>query len=121
MRVTDEMVRSWLVWGRNYGEIVSFEIVSDRGRKWRITLPAVVLTASGMQPGFIERDLVPTELMFTSREALAFGMGLAAAGARPETRHAKATRDWAWEEQANQAPSSSCALASRDKEDTDGR
>lgn len=116
MRVTDDMVRRWLAWGRNYGEIESFKMDGERGRKWRITLPDVLITPSGMEHGFIECERVPTELMFTSREALAFAMGLAAAGSRGETRYTTAARDWDWGEgQANRPPSTGSAVAIRNR------
>lgn len=96
MRVTDEMVKRYLIWARNYGEIQSFSIAADSGRKWLIKLPeGATVTASGMEPGWIERSIVPDELMFTSREALAFGMGLALAGSRSEPRLA-AQEKWGW-------------------------
>jgi hypothetical protein len=96
-RVTDDLVHGYLVWGRNYGEIESFSRVADRGRKWLVKLPAgATVTPSNMEPGFLEQRLVPDELMFTSREALAFGMGLAVAGARRETRTELANREWTW-------------------------
>jgi hypothetical protein len=97
MRVTDDMVRRYLVWARNYGEIESFSIAADSGRKWLIRIPeGTTATASGSEPGFIERDIIPDELMLTSREALAFGMGLALAGSRSETRSTTSQREWKW-------------------------
>jgi hypothetical protein len=101
VRVTDENVREWLVWARNYGEIESFEIAiaSKSGRKWLIRLPpGITVTASNSEPGILERRIVPNELMMTNREALAFGMGLAIAGARRETRYSFAAREWGWGE-----------------------
>lgn len=98
-RVTDDMVEGYLIWGRNYGEVESFRRVAPSGRKWMIKLPAgTTVTSSGMEPGFLERRIVPDELVLTSREALAFGMGLAVAGGRPTTRDAFSRREWGWGE-----------------------
>jgi hypothetical protein len=92
-------VGDWLVWGRNYGEIASYKRVTDAGRKWLVAIPeGVTITASGMEPGMIERRIVPDELVLTSREALAFGMGLAVAGSRPDSRRVVAEREWGWGE-----------------------
>lgn len=97
MRATDKDVRSWLVWARNYGEIASFEITAATGRKWLIRLPdGATITASNREPGMLERRIVPGEFVLTSREALAFGMGLAIAGARREARDSFAAREWGW-------------------------
>lgn len=96
-RVDDYEVDRYLVWARNYGEIESYERVAGKGRKWLIRLPAVApVTASGMEPGWSERSIVPQEFVLTSREALAFGFGLAVAGARSETRAETARREWDW-------------------------
>jgi hypothetical protein len=96
MRVTDDMVKRYLVWARNYGEIESFSIAARSGRKWLIRIPeGMPVTASGMAPGFLERAIVPSEFMLTSREALAFGMGLALAGSQPEPRSV-AQEIWGW-------------------------
>lgn len=98
MRVTDYEIERWLTWGRNYGEIASFRRVAARGRKWAITLPeGSTITASGAEPGFLERSIVPDEFVLTSREALAFGMGLAVAGDRPFPREAVARTQWGWD------------------------
>lgn len=99
MRVTDEMVRGWLVWARNYGEVVAYAVGSGAARRFRVRLPAGI-TANG-QPfrpreglfditGHDVGDVVPSELMLTAREALVFGYGCAVgrtaalAGERPE-------------------------------------
>lgn len=98
MRVDEDEVQRFLTWARNYHEIVSFEKVAQRGRKWLIALPPrAPITASGMVPGWSESSVVPDEVVLTSREALAFGYGLAIAGARPETRDSFAAREWGWE------------------------
>lgn len=98
LRVTDEHVRGFLVWARNYGEIESYERVANSGRKWRITLPAIA-TASGAESDSItnygQGRIVPASFVLTSREAVAFGYGLAVAGAR-EPRADFAAREWGW-------------------------
>jgi hypothetical protein len=72
-------------------------MVVGSGRKWVIRMPdGQTITASGQEPGIIERSIVPDEMVFTSREALAFGMGLAVAGARPMARSSFANREWGW-------------------------
>lgn len=97
-RVSEDQVRHFLIWGRNYGELRSYRSLPVRGRRWMITLPGDrPITASGMDPGLIERNLVPVEFVLTSREALAFGYGLAIAGARDELRSAYAKREWGWD------------------------
>lgn len=94
-RVTDSMVEHWLIWARNFGEIIGWnngkgELWSapvKGSRRWRVRLTPGV-TADG-QPfrakeglfdilGHTPEDAVPNELMLTSREALVFGMGCAA-------------------------------------------
>jgi len=97
-QVTDYMVEGFLVWARNYKEIDEFVKVAERGRKWRIRLPLghPPITASGLPVGWTENRVVPTEIVLTNREALAFGFGLAVAGARTELRSDFATREWGW-------------------------
>ncbi len=100
-RVTDDMVRSFLVWGRNYGEIERFERLPGGGRCWRVVLPASVRSHGkdtdllGVFADAPER-IVPTEFVLTSREALAFGYGLAAAGITM-SRAEFAAQNWGWE------------------------
>jgi hypothetical protein len=96
-RVTDDMVTGFLVWARNYGEIESYRQVADSGRKWRIRLPMgePPVTASGRH-AWTEDRIVPTEFVLTSREALAFGYGVALAGGRTELRADFAKREWGW-------------------------
>jgi hypothetical protein len=97
LRVTDDAVDHWLVWARNYGEIESYKKIAERGRKWLVKMPeGVTITASGMELGFLERNLVPDEIVLTNREALVFGMGLAAGGSRPTPRAEFAAKEWGW-------------------------
>jgi hypothetical protein len=96
-RVDEDEIRHFLTWGRNYGELASYRSLPVPRRRWSITLPGErPITASGMDPGLIERSVIPVEFVLTSREALAFGYGLAIAGAREETRAVYATREWGW-------------------------
>lgn len=100
-RVKDSDVEHALAWARNYKEIESFELVRGQGpRKWVIKFPpGPEFTVSGMEAGFIERHVVPTELALTSREALAFCYGLCLRGSRhSESRAAFARREWKWGE-----------------------
>jgi hypothetical protein len=91
------MVRNWLVWGCNYGEIESFKMVAESGRKWLVKMPeGVTITGSGMAPGWLEDRIVPNELVLTNREALVFAMGLAVGGSRPTTRAEFAAKEWNW-------------------------
>jgi hypothetical protein len=83
-RVSEDTVHSFLTWARNYGEIESFKIVADSGRRWKIVLPEVW-----------SENMVPREFVLTSREALAFGYGLAVGGAS-ERRSDFASREWGW-------------------------
>lgn len=93
MRVTDAMVEHWLVWARNFGEVVAYS--TGRGpyvrrsgpRRFRIRLtPGITANGDPFRPkqgildilGHTEEDVVPAELMLTAREALVFGMGCAA-------------------------------------------
>lgn len=94
-RITDDDVQGFLIWARNYGEIESYKKIAESGRKWLIRLPATV-TASNRKASWTERRVVPSEFVLTSREALAFGYGLAVAGACPESRREFAARVWGW-------------------------
>jgi hypothetical protein len=97
MRIKDTDVERFLIWGRNYGEIESFKKLDAVGRKWVIKLPpGRTFTASGMNPGMLERAIVPDEFVLTSREALTFGFGLAIAGGMSRTRDEHAKREWGW-------------------------
>lgn len=86
MRVTDDMVRGWLTWARNFEEVVSFRIGKGAARRFKVRVPAGItrdghpfrpkegmLDITGHDAG----DVVPAELMFTAREAMAFAMGCA--------------------------------------------
>lgn len=101
-RVTDKMVLGFLVWARNYGEIESFEKLPVAGRCWKIVMPGVVRAHGGSDPllgGSLRDDpmrTVPTEFVLTAREALVFGYGIAAGGAR-ERRAEFAAREWGWD------------------------
>jgi hypothetical protein len=94
-RISDEDVQRGLVWARNYGEIESYKQIAPRGRKWLIRT-SVQTTPSGQQLGWTEQHAIPTELVFTSREALAFVYGLAIAGTRHGGRQAHAAHEWNW-------------------------
>lgn len=91
MRVTDEMVREYLVWARNYEDIAYFERIPGGGRCWRIVLVEREEIGSHPDPAFprTPEQVVPTEMVLTGREALAFGYGLAVAGV------ARDRREWA--------------------------
>lgn len=97
-RVRDRDVESFLTWARNYTEIDSYKkLPNTTGRKWLIEIPNVEpVTASGSRPSWTEGRVVPRSFVLTSREAIAFGYGLAIAGARPETRAVFAAREWNW-------------------------
>jgi hypothetical protein len=110
-RVTDEMVRVWLTWARNAGEVAGFRIGKGKARRFKVRVPAGV-TCNG-QPfrpkdgmfdilGHTAEDVVPGELMFTAREALAFGMGCATgrAAALAGQHHDWLTEDWTPEQRA---------------------
>lgn len=97
-RVTDDMVRDFLIWAKNYGEIASYQKIADSGRKWKIVLPEVVEASNFHNALSIinivtPERLVPVEIVLTSREALVFGYGLAVAGARG-SRAAFAKEHW---------------------------
>lgn len=85
-RVTDDDVLRWLAWARNYGEIESFRRVAKRGRKWLILMPLDEHRTRdgdhlrGGLMGHREEDVVPREMVLTSREALVFAYGCAAGG-----------------------------------------
>lgn len=116
MRVTDAMVEHWLVWARNFGEIVAWRTGRDgrvegrrSARRFRVRLtPGITYNGDPFRPkegildifGHAPEDVVPAELMLTAREALVFGMGCAvgraAALAGPE-------KDWQRERQAEWA------------------
>lgn len=95
-RVKDDDVASALIWARNYGEIESYTLIAPSGRKWLVRT-AVQTTIRGDEPGIglMAAAPVPSNLVFTSREALAFAYGLAIAGAH-HGRQAFAAREWDW-------------------------
>jgi hypothetical protein len=94
-RVTDSMVTDWLIWARNFGEIVAYSTgkgpykyaKKGESRRFRIRLtPGVTKDGTPFRPkggildifGHTPEDVVPSEMMLTAREALVFGMGCAA-------------------------------------------
>lgn len=100
MRVNDYNVERFLAWGRNYGEIESYEKIAASGRKWLVRLPAGrTFTVDGGEVTWLTgpAGIVPDELVLTSREALAFGYGLAVAGGSAKTRREFAVREWDWD------------------------
>ena len=97
MRITDETVRSALLWARNYKAITQFKKVAPRGRKWLIQLPAPRVVGSGLFfniLGIRPEDVVPQEIVLTSREALAFAYGCAAGGIHDRAEFAR--ENWGW-------------------------
>src|SRR4051794_28337323 len=93
-RVTDDMVSHWLIWARNFREIVNYstggryDIERRRGtaRRFRIRLTPGITANGGpfrAKEGIVDilghdaNDVVPHELMLTAREALIFGYGCA--------------------------------------------
>lgn len=103
VRVTDELVRKWLVWAYNYEEIESYEAIRvGRRRMWKIRIREGI-RKNAMEPLFRPRwdDIVPSEIVLTTGEALAFAMGCAVGGT------SKDRREWTpedWEEQARNRP-----------------
>lgn len=99
MRVSDHTVERFLAWARNYGEIETWRRVATSGRKWLIRMPeGRTFTVDGGDVGLLTSSdgIVPDELVLTSREALAFGYGLAVAGGRGESRQDFAARERDW-------------------------
>lgn len=97
MRVSDDDVRHWLTWARNYEEIESFANVAERGRKWKITLAEPATADGAPLGGFMghrPETVVPEEVVLTSREALAFCMGCAAA--RRVESFTRKHEEWGW-------------------------
>jgi hypothetical protein len=85
MRVTDDLVRAWLQWARNFEEIESWEQIAARGRKWLVKVPPGIRKGRQDLPlhlWFDREGVVPTELVLSSREALLFALGCAVGGAR---------------------------------------
>lgn len=107
MRVTDEMVRGWLAWARNFGEVVSYRAGSGSGRRFRVRVtPGITINGDPFRPkegildltGHDAGDVVPAELMLTAREALLFGMGCAVGRTA-----ALADREHEWQRQREEA------------------
>jgi len=85
MRVTDNLVRTWLGWARNFDEIESWKKIAPRGKKWFIKVPLGIRRGRQdvpLSPWFDRDGVVPAELVLTSREALLFALGCAVGGAR---------------------------------------
>lgn len=103
VRVTDEMVRRWLRWARNYGEIESFERVKGG---WLVRCRQGI-PRTGVEPlfGLREEDLVPSELLLRPKEALAFAYGLALGG-NSRDRREWTQEDWAARSQGSPPPES---------------
>jgi hypothetical protein len=86
MRVRDDTASDWLVWARNFGEVVAWRIGRGGPRRVRVRVPPGI-TRDGMpfRPkraildfmGHGPDDVVPAEMMLTVREAIVFGMGCA--------------------------------------------
>lgn len=85
-RVTDVMVSDWLVWARNFGEVVAYRVGRGGARRVRVRVPpGVTCDGAPFRPkqgvfdfvGHAPDDVVPSELMLTAREAIVFGMGCA--------------------------------------------
>ena len=100
-RVTDEEVRHFLAWARNYGDVEHYEQIRPRGAKWllRLALQDVSIdhvgrlteeTLSEVNPLLWPRaiDRVPGEMVLTNREVLLFVYGLATGGERDAPRSA---------------------------------
>jgi hypothetical protein len=101
VKVSDADVRRALTWARNYGEIESFEAIRPDGRKWvvRTNVQTTVngdVRATPPRHTTLDHHVVPSELVFTSREAIAFAYGLSIAGAYHGGRQAHARREWGW-------------------------
>lgn len=92
-RVTDEMVDDFLAWARNFEEIISYRKITKSGRKWLIKIRPGVFAASHMTLFLRPDNVVPEELVLTSREALVFGYGIAVAG-ECRSRHDWTQEDW---------------------------
>lgn len=101
-RITHEMITGFLVWARNYEEIISWEDLGSKAgsKRWKIVVqPGITATGDDIEddPFFsilgpnIDR-IVPHELVLTSREALVFGYGLAVAGL------CRSRKEWTHEE-----------------------
>lgn len=121
MRVTEAVLRSWLNWARNYGEIESFRSIAPRGRRWLIHVHSGIThngypLSDGLM-GHRAENVVTERLLFTSREAMAFAMGCAVGGA------ARARGEWTQEDWDRRAERERAAhdRAYRKEGVTDGR
>jgi hypothetical protein len=68
IRVTDDLVRVWLQWARNFEEIESWERIAPRAKKWLIKVPSAVRRGRQDLPlhaWFDREGVVPTELVLT--------------------------------------------------------
>lgn len=93
-RVSEDVIRSYFQWARNYEEIAYYEKLPGGGRCWLVVLVDRGEVGPYPDPVFRLRpeEVVPTQMMLTSREALCFGYGLAVAGALRDRR------DWTSED-----------------------
>ena len=94
-RVSDAMVRTVLTWARNYEAIESFTRIASSGQKWQVKLKTPLLVGTDFWLRGEPQEAVPAELVFTNKEAMAFGYGCVAGG---ETRVPRAERrkEWDW-------------------------
>lgn len=124
MRVTDEMIRHWLIWARNFEEIVAYHVGSGKARRFRVRLtPGVTCDGTPFRlregildiTGHDDKDVVPHELMFTAREALAFGMGCAVGRTTALVGH-DADHGWIHDRENDWTPREREAFAARRQE-----
>jgi hypothetical protein len=115
-RVTDTTITDWLVWARNFGEVVAYRVGSGRARRFRVRVtPGITRNGAPLRPkgglldffGHTEEDVVPAELMLTAREALVFAygcaVGRAAALADGEQEEWRVAMEEAWTPEARAA------------------
>jgi hypothetical protein len=91
-RITHTQVDHWLAWARNYGEIIDFQKIANKGRMWMIEVEPGIRTTAMDSPtgrgvgglidfgGIDPATVVPEVMVLTTREAFMFGMGCAVAG-----------------------------------------
>lgn len=122
MRVKDTTVSDWLLWARHFGEIISYRVGKGDRRRIRVRVtPGVTRDGSPFRPkegildifGHTADDVVPAELMFTAREALAFGMGCAAGRAAALMEREE---DWQRDREAEWTPAARTEFARRREE-----
>ncbi len=101
-RVNDDMVRRWLAWAVNYGEIASYE----RTREGWLIRGRENVRLNDMEPFFQPGvdDYVPFEMVLKPREALAFVYGLALGGSSKDRRE-WTQEDWERRAEQREAPS----------------